>query len=260
MKSAAFLVLALLAGAPAFAQLAAPNAAGVGFGHVHINTSDIEAQKRFWTEAGGKIVQRDKMTLVEFPGGYIPLREQVPTGRAVGSTVNHIGLNVKDLQGSLAKWRADGMNVEAGVNANQWFLNGPDGIRVEILENTAIPGPIQWHHTHFFVTDYVAAQKWYADHFGGTPGKRLSFLTVMVPGSEITFSQTDMPQAPSEGRLIDHIGFEVRGLDAFVAKLQAEGIKTDAPVRNSTLVNGLRIVYITDPWGTKIELTEGLAK
>ena len=28
---------------------------------------------------------------------------------------------------------------------------------------------------------------------------------------------------------------------------------------NDALYSGLRIVFITDPWGTEIELTEGLA-
>jgi len=57
---------------------------------------------------------------------------------------------------------------------------------------------------------------------------------------------------------VDHMGFEVRNIDAFVARLQAAGIKTDAPIRNSANASGLRIVYITDPWGTEIEITEGL--
>jgi len=51
----------------------------------------------------------------------------------------------------------------------------------------------------------------------------------------------------------------VKNLDGFVAKLQAAGIKTDAAIRNSANASGLRIVFITDPWGTEIELTEGLA-
>jgi len=55
------------------------------------------------------------------------------------------------------------------------------------------------------------------------------------------------------------LGFEVKNIDAFVATLQTAGIKTDGTVRNSANASGLRIVYITDPWGTEIELTEGLA-
>ena len=43
-------------------------------------------------------------------------------------------------------------------------------------------------------------------------------------------------------------------------KLKAVGIKTDADIRNSANAAGLRIVYVTDPWGTEVELTEGLAR
>ena len=107
--------------------------------------------------------------------------------------------------------------------------------------------------------DPLAAQKWYMQNFGATAGKRGQFDTANVPGTEITLGKVDMPQAPTKGRSVDHIGFEVRNIDAFVAKLQAAGIKTDAPIRNSANASGLRIVYVTDPWGTEIELTEGLA-
>ena len=51
----------------------------------------------------------------------------------------------------------------------------------------------------------------------------------------------------------------MKNIDAFVAKLQAAGIKTDAPVRNSANASGLRIAFVTDPWGTEIEITEGLS-
>jgi Glyoxalase/Bleomycin resistance protein/Dioxygenase superfamily len=80
-----------------------------------------------------------------------------------------------------------------------------------------------------------------------------------VPGTEITLAKTDTPQAPTKGRSVDHMGFEVKNIDAFVAKLQAAGIKTDAAIRSSANASGLRIVYVTDPWGTEIEITEGLA-
>src|SRR5471032_2197128 len=95
-KTLLLLVLALLAAPPAFAQLAAPNAAGVAIGHMHINAADVDAQARFWTAVGGKIVQREKITMVQFPGIYILLRKQDPTGGSVGSAINHFGFFVKD--------------------------------------------------------------------------------------------------------------------------------------------------------------------
>jgi catechol 2,3-dioxygenase-like lactoylglutathione lyase family enzyme len=153
------------------------------------------------------------------------------------------------------------LNWEPGKNpgVGQGFLTGPDNVRVEIYENKAITTPMQMHHIHLFVPDTAQAQKWYGQHFGGVAGKRGQIDVVNVPGTEIAFGKADPPVVPTKGRSVDHIGFEVKDIDAFVAKLQAAGIKTDAAVRNSTNASNLRIAYITDPWGTEIELTQGLA-
>jgi catechol 2,3-dioxygenase-like lactoylglutathione lyase family enzyme len=261
MKTPLLLALAVFTAAPALAQLAAPNAAGVAIGHVHINAADVDVQSRFWTTVGGKIVQREKLTMVQFPGIYILLRKQDPTGGTVGSTINHFGFYVKDFAGSVARWKAAGLTWEPVKNpqVGQGFLTGPDSVRIEIYENTSIPTPFLMHHIHLFVPDPLAAQKWYVQTFGAIAGKRGQFETASVPGTEITLAKADAPQVPTKGRSVDHMGFEVKNIDAFVAKLQAAGIKTDAAVRSSTNASGLRIVYITDPWGTEIEITEGLA-
>ena len=263
MRKQLLLVLALfvVAATPAFAQLAAPNSAGAAIGHVHLNANDVEVQKKFWTEVGGTIVEREKLVMVQFPGIYVLLRKQDYNGGSVGSTINHFGFYVRDFEKSVAKWKAAGLTWEPVNNPNvgQGFLTGPDSVRIEIYENKAISTPMAMHHIHLFVPDPPAAQKWYVEHFGATAGKRAQFDTANVPGTEITFSKADMPQVPTKGRSVDHMGFEVKNIDAFVAKLQAAGIKTDAAIRNSANASGLRIVYVTDPWGTEIEITEGLA-
>ena len=260
MKTPLLLAITALAVAPAFPQLAAPNAAGVAIGHVHLNASDVDAQVKFWTQVGGKIVQREKITMAQFPGIYILIRKQDYSGGSVGSTINHFGFYVRDFEPSVAKWKAAGLTWEPVKNPNvgQGFLTGPDNVRIEIYENKMISTPMAMHHIHLWVTDPLEAQKWYVQNFGATAGKRGMFDTANVPGAEITLAKNEA-QAPTKGRSVDHMGFEVRNIDAFVAKLQAAGIKTDAAIRNSTNAAGLRIVYVTDPWGTEIEITEGLA-
>lgn len=255
------IALGVLSAIPAAAQLAAPNASGVAIGHLHINANDVDAQSRFWTAVGGKIVQREKITMVQFPGIYILLRKQDSTGGSVGSTINHFGFYVRDFEASVARWKAAGLNWEKANNpqVGQGFLTGPDSVRVEIYENKSISVPLQMHHIHLMVTDPLEAQKWYVQNFGATAGKRAQYDVANVPGTEITLAKTDTPQAPTKGRSVDHMGFEVKNIDAFVAKIQAGGVKTDAAIRNSTNASGLRIVYVTDPWGTEIEITEGLA-
>src|ERR1700730_8429366 len=144
MKTRLLLALAMLIATPAFAQLAAPNAAGAAIGHIHINATDVDVQSRFWTTVGGKIVQREKITMVQFPGIYILLRKQDATGGSVGSTINHFGFYVKDFDAAVARWKADRLNWGAVKNpqVGQGFLTGPDEVRIEIYENTSIPTPL----------------------------------------------------------------------------------------------------------------------
>jgi catechol 2,3-dioxygenase-like lactoylglutathione lyase family enzyme len=194
---------------------------------------------------------------MQFPGIYIILRKQDSTGGTVGSVINHFGFHVKDINESLAKWKAAGIKIESGNNPKQAFLAAPDDIRVEILEDATIAGPIEMHHIHLFVPDSQSAQTWYGKNFGAVAGKRAQFDTATVPGAEIAFQKSDL-QVPSKGRSADHIGFEVKNIDQVVKRLEAAGIQTDAPIRTSANASKLRIAYIMDPWGTNIELTEGL--
>jgi catechol 2,3-dioxygenase-like lactoylglutathione lyase family enzyme len=158
----------------------------------------------------------------------------------------------------VAKWKAAGLKIENGNNAKQVFLTAPDDIRVEILEDSSISAPIAMHHIHLFVPDSPAAQTWYVKNFGAIAGKRNAFDTANVPGAEIAFTKNDMPQTPTKGRSVDHIGFEVKNIDEFVAKLEAAGVPIETQIRTSANASRLRIAYIMDPWGTYIELTQGL--
>src|SRR6266700_542283 len=142
------LTLVVLAVVPAFAQLAAPNSAGVAIGHVHLNANDVEVQKKFWTEVGGKIVNREKLVMVQFPGIYVLLRKQDYNGGSVGSVINHFGLYVKDFDQAVARWKAAGLNWEPGNNPGQGYLNGHDSVRAEIYENKSLSPPMAMHHIH----------------------------------------------------------------------------------------------------------------
>ena len=77
---------------------------------------------------------------------------------------------------------------------------------------------------------------------------------VDIPGVQIRFAKADTAQAPTKSRVLDHFGFDVKDHAAFVKKIEAEGIKLDEPPRKSP--TGSTIAYITDPWGTRIELVQ----
>jgi extradiol dioxygenase family protein len=198
--------------------------------------------------------------MIQFPGMYIVLRKQDPTAPAVGSIVNHFGLHVKSMADWLPKWEAAGLKIQHGNNPKQLLLFGPDEIKVEIIEDASIPAPVMMHHIHMYVSDPIATQAWYVKNFGAIAGKRNDNFSAILPGGEISIGKSDTELASTKGRLIDHIGFEVKDLDHFAKRLQASGIQVEAPgIRSSTNASKLRIAFITDPWGTYIELTEGLS-
>jgi catechol 2,3-dioxygenase-like lactoylglutathione lyase family enzyme len=250
--------LLLAMGSQPRAQLAAPGEAGVVMGHLHLAVKDLEAHRRFWAALGGTPVQNGALALIQLPGTFVMLRQAEPTGGTVGTTVNHVGFVVKDIAPWIAKWQAAGLEMEPQPRPTQVYLIGPDHVRVEILEDKTIDVPLKMHHIHFYVAAPLETQAWYAKTFGATPGKRGQSDAADLPGVNLTFAKAETPTVGTKGRSLDHIGFEVKGLEAFCKKLEAAGIKLDRPYTH--LPNSATaIAFLTDPWGTYIELTENLA-
>src|ERR1700676_511036 len=131
MRLLSLVTLAAFTIGPLPAQLAPPNATGAAIAHVHINARDIDAQERFWKQLGGKPMNNEKLRMVQFPGIYIVLRQQNPTGGTAGSVLNHFGFHVKNINESMAKWKAAGITIEPP--GNNPMLVAPDDIRVEII-------------------------------------------------------------------------------------------------------------------------------
>jgi len=238
-------------------QLAPPGAAGVVMGHLHLTVRDLDAQRAFWSALGGTPVQNGTLQLIQFPGTFVMLRRAEPTGGTVGSVVNHVGFLVKSLKEWQDKAQASGWKTEASTNPRQFYIIGPDDVRIEMTEDASIAMPIRMHHIHFFTPAALEMQAWYAKTFGAVPGKRGQFDAADLPGVNLTFTKVDSALAGTKGRSLDHIGFEVKNLEEFCKKLEAGGMKLDRPftrLPNSTTA----IAFLTDPWGTYIELTEGL--
>ena len=80
-----------------------------------------------------------------------------------------------------------------------------------------------------------------------------------LPGVFLNFTPSPTPTVGTTGHSLDHIGFEIRNLEAFTKQLEAQGIKLDRPYTKVAAL-GIAIAFVKDPWGTNIELTEGLAK
>jgi len=261
----ALLLASTLTAANAAAQLAPVNQAGVTMGHWHIASKDVEANKKLFLAMGGKLYMPGGNPLIMFPGLFINLNlgTEKGDGATVGSVVNHVGFIVDNVQQRVAQWKAAGVTVlpggvlpAGGNRLDQAYVVTPDGVRMEILEDKTQSMPIRNEHIHLSLTaaEVPKAQAWYAKTFGGRTGTRNDQPIVDLPGVQMRFATADMKQAPTRGRVLDHIGFDVKDHAAFVKKLEAEGIKLDEPVRKSP--TGSTITYITDPWGTRIEIVQ----
>ena len=68
---------------------------------------------------------------------------------------------------------------------------------------------------------------------------------------------TDLETAPTRGRSLDHIGFEIDNLEAFYQNLVNKGIEFDVEFREIENI-AVKVAAFTDPSGVRIELTEGL--
>jgi catechol 2,3-dioxygenase-like lactoylglutathione lyase family enzyme len=251
----------------AHAQLGERNQMGVRMGHVHLLVRDLAAQKHFWTSVmGGTLVRNGPLELIEFPGTYVILETAEDPPPPAGSIVDHFGFIVKDMPAALARWEAAGVETEPTENPNEVYVLAPDGIRVEVYGEPAVPTPISMNHVHFLTHDIPGIKAWYVWALGANPGRRPCVACISrprmieaadMPGVNLSFSSSETQRLATRGRAIDHIGFDVEDLEAVVGMLAARGIPLEGPAwqRTGTTV---KTVFLTDPGGTRIELTEGL--
>ncbi len=265
----------VIAALPALAQLPKPNAAGVSAGHDVLRAKDIAAANKFWEDLGAKPVPfTGTLNIMKFPGllilsvGNNPAQgkgKDAPPPPAPaellgseGSTLDFMGFTVKDLKASLAKWSEAGIKPLPGATAIQAFLLSPDKIKVRVIEDKSLATPIASETIKMIVPNVAEAQAWYEKNFGAKILKRGNETVADIPGHHILFEQAKGTAAPSKGRSYDRIGLEVVGLEAFCKKLEAAGVKFDSPYRAAPQMNAAFAV-LTDPYGTQIELSEGLS-
>src|SRR5215831_6156616 len=173
MRITVFAALTLASTLPAAAQPAAFNDLGLTMGHWHIISKDADANKKLFLGMGGKLFMPGGAPLMMFPGVYINLTlgTEKGDGGTQGSVVNHVGFIVNNVQEQVGKWKAAGVAVLPGNNGrlDQAYVETPDGVRIEILEDKTQAMPIRHEHVHFFLpeAEIGKAVAWYAKTFGG---------------------------------------------------------------------------------------------
>ena len=262
----------------ASAQLNAAKEGSVVYGHHHLNVTSVDEQVKFWVDTlGGTAVPLGQRQMAKFPNVLVAFTEKTPTGGTKGTTVNHIGFWVPSVRATLATVRAagypivtreelppslevkDDMAYIADQDTYIAFVMAPDDVKVELVENRTQSEPIVLHHIHFAAQDVDAMKAWYVKTFDAVPGMRGSFQAADLPGVNLTYSPSPDALDGTRGRSLDHIGFEIDGLEAFCERLEGMGVIFDRPYQKIDSL-GIASAFFTDPFGTYVELTEGLDK
>jgi catechol 2,3-dioxygenase-like lactoylglutathione lyase family enzyme len=276
----AAVLLVLAPASRASAQLLAAKDGPIVYGHYHLNVSDAAASKKFFVDVLGGVPDKSgTLDVIKFPNALVLLANRKPTAGSKGSTVDHMGFSVKSLRPVIDRAKAGGFKivtaaeapgnvtvkddigiVETGPVSGIAYVMAPDDVKVELVEIKTQAAPIQSHHVHF-AGPQKEMQAWYMQTFGakeGTSANPAAFISATLPGLTMNFTPAT-GVVGTQGRAIDHIGFEVKNLEAFTKQLEAKGIKLNRPYTPVPAI-GLSIAFITDPWGTYIELTEGFDK
>jgi catechol 2,3-dioxygenase-like lactoylglutathione lyase family enzyme len=287
-----FVALWLLA--PVRAQLASPNAMGVSMGHFHYVVREVEPNRKFWIDFGATPVKIGNREALKLPEVFIFLDHGESSGGTEGSVVNHVAFRLPDIPKALARFRSLGVRVlpqnpgspigniltpederielfHDGTENVPFHLDG--GRRDAVAERLSrrLTTPVSTHHFHLYLPKGQSqeAKAWYVKRFGAVPGTRRGsfptdgtrqtvYLAADLPGMNINFLDVDDKAVPTKGRMLDHIGFEVRDLEAFTRKLAANGVNLVQPYRRNS-GDAIATALLVDPWGTSIELTEGLS-
>ena len=258
------------------AQTAAPNATGVSMGHIHLVVPDPAAMQKMWVDVmGATPINSGPLVMAKLPNVFVIMttaqNAQAREGTE-GSVVNHVGFSVKSYAATRGKAEKAGLAVRELTKDVQAFVTFPGNVTVEIQEDTAISGESEFSHFHLSVPDANASREWYIKTCGGETGeRRKGNKGAKIPGGFVDFlpaggigrgkakdAPPPPPPAASKGRVLDHIGFEVKNLKAFTDRLVADGTKMDMALTDMKSKMGLEIAFFTDPNGTYIELTEGL--
>jgi len=242
----------VLSSASALAQLTPKNESGVTIGHVHWLVPNPQMHEKLWVDLfGAQVAHAGALDIIKLPGVIILINPPQGAGVPGEPTADHIAFLVRDLAAVKQKLASANIQMADGSSIAAF----PDGVRVEFIEDKSLGVPVAFSHYHLYAADVESIRSWYIKTFGG-----IKFPAgPNFPGGEVRFTaQSDPPRVPTKGHVLDHIGFEVKDLPEFCKKLEAQGTKLDMKILEAPQI-GLRVTFITDLIGTRIELTEGLA-
>ncbi len=130
-----------------------------------------------------------------------------------------------------------------------------------LLLSNGLIAAVPYDHVHLAAPSAREAVDWYVKHFGGVAGgfnkgdaDRVEYPTDRVFYDEISviFFERE-PTGGSVGTGVDHIGFSIANVEEATAAIVADG---GTQLGGLIEFSGMKVAFIEDPWGTKIELID----
>ncbi len=248
------LALALLFAAPAFAT---------PYGHIHLAAPSAQQAVNWYVKHfGGNPARFQGSTDTTLPIDRIMYGdiaviffEREPTGGSVGSGVDHIGFSMTNVAEVVANVVADGGTqlgdlVEFG-GMQIGFVEDPWGTKIELINDPNLRG---MHHLHLSSPDPEATLQWYSDNFGGSSEQFAGALPGLNYGDIwLLVARARADIAPTQGRSLDHLGWNFEDLTAAQEELEGNGVEFTMEPRD---YRGIRIAFVEGPDGVRIELVE----
>src|SRR5215813_13678196 len=216
------LMALLIAAAPAAAQTRIEPIVD----HIHLNVPD-QAKGVEWYQKyfGGKPMTEAPDRLMFGDTRLIFLKNDKGQPSS-GSSLDHIGFSVADLDAKMKELEAGGVKVVNPVRDvaglfKLAFVEDPWGTRIEVVQDSEKLG---LHHVHLRGPDPAATLAWFKERFGGSLGKLKDRIDGINYGGVWIVAQKG-EATPSQGHAIDHIGFRPLNVDAAVNGFKAKSVK-----------------------------------
>jgi lactoylglutathione lyase len=117
----------------------------IEFDHVHLNSADVGAAVDFYVEKfGGKKgdqfeVAGIQIHVVDFAGIRLLINDRAPSAPPAGTSTDHIGFRVDDLDAVAAELKKRGAEflmepMDLGDGVKIAFVSGPDNVMIELSQ------------------------------------------------------------------------------------------------------------------------------
>jgi creatinine amidohydrolase len=111
---------------------------------------------------------------------------------------------------------------------------------------------VTWGHLHLNVPDVERHTRIWVEHFGGRVVDFDLVRTISLPGTVLMLNERE-PTGGTQGSAVDHFGFSVPDLAAFLERWRADGLLVEAEFEG---FGGTPQAYLTFPDGIRVELQE----